>query len=238
MEDILSLVTSAKIADCTREEVLRSFGVRNFDICFVCIGTNFQSSLEITSQLKELGAPYVISKATRDIQAKFLLRNGADEVVYPDRDIAKRLAIKVSANHVYDYMEMGDYSIYEIQPLEEWVGKSIKLTSERISSKFSSFSSTAITSLPFSTRSMHKCLPNLPIPITNIDFISLSLLTNRDLFFINLILAAVCTLIMAGLETLPLSDILMEIFSAIGTVGISTRITRHIKYKEGSPSWW
>ena len=132
LEDILSLVTSAKIADCTREEVLRSFGVRNFDICFVCIGTNFQSSLEITSQLKELGAPYVISKATRDIQAKFLLRNGADEVVYPDRDIAKRLAIKVSANHVYDYMEMGDYSIYEIQPLEEWVGKSIKQMNFRV----------------------------------------------------------------------------------------------------------
>ena len=132
LEDILALVTSAKIADCTREEVLRSFGVRNFDICFVCIGTNFQSSLEITSQLKELGAPCVISKATRDIQAKFLLRNGADEVVYPDRDIAKRLAIKVSANHVYDYMEMGDYSIYEIQPLEEWVGKSIKETNFRV----------------------------------------------------------------------------------------------------------
>ena len=126
LEDILSIVTSAKIADCTREEVLKSFGVSNFDICFVCIGTNFQSSLEITSQLKELGAPYVISKATRDIQAKFLLRNGADEVVYPDRDIAKRISIKVSSNHVYDYMEVGDYSIYEIQPLEEWVGKSIR----------------------------------------------------------------------------------------------------------------
>ena len=122
LEDILSIVTSAKIA---------SIGVRNFDVVFVCIGTNFQSSLEITSQLKELGAPYVISKATRDIQAKFLLRNGADEVVYPDRDIANRMAMKVSANHVYDYMEVGDYSIYEIQPLEEWVGKSIKETNFR-----------------------------------------------------------------------------------------------------------
>ena len=132
LEDILSVVTSVKIADCTREEVLRSFGVSNFDICFVCIGTNFQSSLEITSLLKEMEAPYVISKATRDIQAKFLLRNGADEVVYPDRDIAKRIAIKVSANHVYDYMEMGDYSIYEIQPLEEWVGKSIKQMNFRV----------------------------------------------------------------------------------------------------------
>lgn len=132
LEDILSLVTSAKIGDCTKEEVLKSFGVSNFDICFVCIGTNFQSSLEITSLLKDLGAPYVISKATRDIQAKFLLRNGADEVVYPDRDIAKRIAVKVSTNHVYDYMEMGEYSIYEIQPLEEWIGRSIKEVNFRV----------------------------------------------------------------------------------------------------------
>lgn len=82
--------------------------------------------------LKDLGAPYVISKATRDIQAKFLLRNGADEVVYPDRDIAKRIAVKVSANHVYDYLELGEYSIYEIQPLEEWIGKSIKELNFRV----------------------------------------------------------------------------------------------------------
>lgn len=132
LEDILPIVTSAKIGDCTKEDVLRSFGVRNFDICFVCIGTNFQSSLEITSLLKELGAPCVISKATRDIQAKFLLKNGADEVVYPDRDIAKRMAMKVSANHVYDYLELGEYSIYEIQPLEEWIGKSIKEINFRV----------------------------------------------------------------------------------------------------------
>lgn len=131
VEAMMPLVTNAQIGDCTNVEVLKSIGIRNFDICFVCIGTNFQSSLEITSLLKENGAKYVVSKATRDIQAKFLLRNGADEVVYPDRDIAKRMSMKVSANHVYDYMEMGDYSIYEIQPLEQWVGKSIKETDFR-----------------------------------------------------------------------------------------------------------
>ncbi len=126
LEEILPIVTSAKIGDCTKEEVLRSFGVSNFDICFVCIGTNFQSSLEVTNLLKEMGAKYVISKATRDIQAKFLLKNGADEVVYPDRDIAKRMATRVSTSHVYDYVEMGQYSIYEIQPLDEWIGKTIR----------------------------------------------------------------------------------------------------------------
>ena len=91
LEDLLPLVVSAKIGDCTNEKVLKSLGVGNFDYCFVCIGENFQSSLEITSLLKDLGAKYVVSKANRDIHAKFLLRNGADEVIYPDRDIAEKL---------------------------------------------------------------------------------------------------------------------------------------------------
>lgn len=126
LEDLLPVVTSAKIGDCTNEEVLKSLGIRNFDICFVCIGTNFQSSLEITSLVKELGAKYVISKANRDIHAKFLLRNGADEVIYPDRDIAEKLAMRVSANHVFDYIELTEeHSIYEIPLIREWVGRSI-----------------------------------------------------------------------------------------------------------------
>ncbi len=127
LEDMLPLVVSAKIGDCTNETVLKSLGIDNFDICFVCIGTNFQSSLEITSMLKEMGARYVVSKANRDIHAKFLLRNGADEVIYPDRDIAEKLAVRYSANHVFDYIELTDeFSIYEIPPLPEWVGKRLK----------------------------------------------------------------------------------------------------------------
>ena len=126
-EDLLPLVTSAKIADCTNVDVLKSLGVRNFDICFVCIGTNFQSSLEITSMLKEMGAKYVVSKTNRDIHAKFLLRNGADEVIYPDRDIAEKVAVRFSANHVFDYIEVTpEYSIYEIPTFSHWIGKTIK----------------------------------------------------------------------------------------------------------------
>ena len=127
LEALLPLVTSAKIGDCTNEEVLHSLGVGNFDLCFVCIGTNFQSSLEITSLLKEAGARFVVSKATRDIQAKFLLKNGADEVVYPERDIAERVAVRYSADNVFDYIELTDeYSIYEIPPLDSWVGRSVR----------------------------------------------------------------------------------------------------------------
>ena len=127
VEDLLPIATNAKIGDCTNEEVLRSLGIGNFDVCFVCIGSNFQSSLEITSLVKDLGARYVVSKANRDIHAKFLLRNGADEVIYPDKDVAERLAVKHSTNNVFDYIELADgYSIFEISPMRSWIGRSIR----------------------------------------------------------------------------------------------------------------
>lgn len=128
----LPLVTSAKIGDCTKAEVLEELGVGNFDMCFVCIGGSFQNSLEITSLLKELGANWVISRASTDVQAKFLLRNGADEVVYPERDMAEKIAKKSSANHVFDFVDLGDYGIYEVLPMKEWVGKSIKDLNVRV----------------------------------------------------------------------------------------------------------
>lgn len=127
VEDLAPFATSTKIGDCTNPEVLKGLGVANFDIVFVCIGTNFQSSLEITSQAKELGAKWVVSKATRDIQAKFLLRNGADEVIYPEKDLAEECAVKYSLNHIFDYIEMAEgCGIYEILPMKEWCDKSIR----------------------------------------------------------------------------------------------------------------
>ena len=128
----LHLVTGAQIGDCAKPVVLKELGVRNFDRCIVCIGTNFQNSLEITSLLKELGAKWVISRASTDVQAKFLLRNGADEVVYPERDIAEKVAKKSSANHVFDFVDLGDYGIYEVLPFKEWMGKSIKELNVRV----------------------------------------------------------------------------------------------------------
>ena len=127
LADMVPYATSTRIGDCTNEEVLKSIGVRNFDVVFVCIGTNFQSSLEITSLAKELGAKRVVSKATRDIQAKFLLRNGADEVIYPDKDIAEKWAERYSLDNLFDYIDLpGAFGIYEVPPLKEWVGKSIR----------------------------------------------------------------------------------------------------------------
>lgn len=127
VEDLIPYATSTKIGDCTNPEVLRGLGIGNFDMVFVCIGTNFQSSLEITSLVKEMGAKRVISKATRDIQAKFLLRNGADEVIYPEKDIAEECAVHYSMDNIFDYMEMSDgYGIYEITPIPTWCDKSIR----------------------------------------------------------------------------------------------------------------
>ncbi|MBZ0313003.1 MULTISPECIES: potassium channel family protein [Clostridium] len=132
MSEIVSIVTTAQIGDCTNVDVLKSLGVRNFDICFVCIGDNFQASLEITSLLKEMGAKHVVSKANREIHAKFLLRNGADDVVYPEKDIAEKAAIRYSADHVFDYIELTpEYSIAEIPPVSAWIGKTIAEISVR-----------------------------------------------------------------------------------------------------------
>ncbi|WP_313344284.1 TrkA family potassium uptake protein [Sedimentibacter sp.] len=127
IDEMSSIITDAQIGDCTKEDVLRALGVSNFDICFVTIGDTFQSSLEITSLLKDLGAKYVISKASRDIQAKFLLRNGADEVIYPDKDMAEKLAVRCSSNNVLDFFSINnEYSLYEIPIKQSWVGNSIE----------------------------------------------------------------------------------------------------------------
>lgn len=123
---VLPFVTNAQIGDSTDEEFLTALGVRNFDVCIVAIGDDFQSSLETASFLKELGAKKVVARASRDIQAKFLLRNGADEVVYPEKQMAVWTAIRYSSDHITDYIALGDdHAIFEIEIPETWVGKTI-----------------------------------------------------------------------------------------------------------------
>lgn len=126
VDAVLPYVTNAQIGDCTNEDFLGSLGVRNFDVCIVAIGGNFQNSLETTSLLKELGARMVVSRAERDVQAKFLLRNGADEVVYPEKQVADWTAIRYSSDHIFDYIELSeDYAIFEVAVPREWIGKTI-----------------------------------------------------------------------------------------------------------------
>ena len=124
--DVLPYVTNAQIGDSTNAEFLHSLGIGNFDVCLVTIGGSFQNSLETTSLLKELGAKCVVSRAERDVQAKFLLRNGADHVVYPEKQVAKWAAIRYSSNHIFDYVEIDDqHAIFEVEIPERWIGKSV-----------------------------------------------------------------------------------------------------------------
>ena len=125
-EAVLPYVRNAQIGDATNEDFIRSLGVRNFDVCIVAIGDNFQSSLETTSLLKELGAKMVVSRAARDVHAKFLLRNGADEVVYPEKQLASWTAIRYSADHIFDYVELDEeHGIFEISIPDAWIGKTV-----------------------------------------------------------------------------------------------------------------
>ena len=126
MEDIMPMVVSARVCDCTKIDVLKTLGVEEFDACFVCIEDFFQACLEITDLLKDLGAKKVYSVANRDVEEKFLLRNGADRVIYPERDVASRIAGLESAENIFDCINIStEYSIFEIEPLDKWIGKTV-----------------------------------------------------------------------------------------------------------------
>ena len=118
--------TRAVIGDCTKPAVIKNLGVSNFDICFVAMGENLQSPLEITSNMKELGANYIICKASNEVHKKFLLMAGADEVILPETEVAKNLAVRCSGNNIFECIELTDeYSIFEIPVHHTWLGKSI-----------------------------------------------------------------------------------------------------------------
>ena len=123
---LLPFVTNAQIGDSTNEEFLAALGVGNYDACIVAIGDNFQNSLETTYLLKELGARQIIARASKEMQEKFLLRNGADEVVYPEKQLAAWTAIRCSSEHILEYIELDDeYAIFEVEIPSDWSGKSI-----------------------------------------------------------------------------------------------------------------
>ena len=126
INQIMPYVTDAKIGDGTNEEFLRMLGVNDYDVCFVTLGRHFQTSLETTSLLSELGAKKVISRATNDVQMKFLLRNGADEVVYPEKQTAVRIATKYAYDSILDFFHLdNDIYIYEVKAPKDWFGRTL-----------------------------------------------------------------------------------------------------------------
>lgn len=129
-EDIIERLaprfTDALAGDCSQEEVLKEIGVNNFDVVFVTMGASFQSSLEVSALAKDLGAKHVVSMSGSEIQSKFLLRNGADEVIYPQKDMALKTAVRYNAENIFDFIQLdNDNGIFELAIPEEWVGKDV-----------------------------------------------------------------------------------------------------------------
>ena len=121
INEILPYVTNAQIGDCTNREFMQSLGVSNYDVCIVTIGSSFQTSLETTALVKELGAPVVVSRASNDVQMKFLLKNGADDVVYPEKQMAIRVATKYASKSILDFIQLdSSISIFEMKIPKEW----------------------------------------------------------------------------------------------------------------------
>lgn len=126
VNDALNYITRAQIGDSTKREFLKSIGVKNFDLCAVTISDNFQSSLETTSLLKELDAKFIVSRAANDAQEKFLRLAGADDVVYPESQMAKWAAIRYGLDNILDYIELdSNHAIIEVNVPKAWIGKSI-----------------------------------------------------------------------------------------------------------------
>jgi len=125
-DDAVGIIQQILIGDATEERFMESIGVRNFDLAVCAVGENFQTVLEITVLLKDLGCKYIIARATRDVHKKLLLRNGADYVVYAEREVAERLAIKFGADNIFDYVELTpEIGIYEIAVPDKWLNKSM-----------------------------------------------------------------------------------------------------------------
>ena len=123
INEILPYVTNAQIGDSTNSEFIRSLGVSNYDVCIVAIGSSFQTSLETTALVKEMGAPVVVARASNDVQMKFLLRNGADDVVYPEKQMAIRIATKYASKSILDFIQLdSNTSIFEMKIPKNWYG--------------------------------------------------------------------------------------------------------------------
>ncbi|MBQ2663296.1 MAG: TrkA family potassium uptake protein [Clostridia bacterium] len=127
INEILPYVTNAIIGNSTSREFVKSLSVHEYDVCIVSVGNHFQTLLETTTLVKELGAKRVIARASDDVQMKFLLRNGADEVVYPEKQMAMRIATKYASDSILDFVQLdNNYTLYQMKAPKEWYGQTVQ----------------------------------------------------------------------------------------------------------------
>ena len=127
VQPISNHVTQAVVGDARDKEVLRALGAKDFECAIVAIGDNLADSVLATMNLKELGVPYIVCKASDDTHRQVLLKLGADRVVIPEQEQADRLAKNLSTPNVLEYIELSDEcGIIEIPAPKDWIGKSLR----------------------------------------------------------------------------------------------------------------
>ena len=126
VEEVRDMVTHAVVASGVNREALIQLGVRDFDIAVVALGDDIKASCMATMLMKELGVGYIVAKAQDEIHGRMLLKLGADKVVYPERDMGKRVAHNLMSGNILDFIELSpDYFMVEITPPADWEGKSL-----------------------------------------------------------------------------------------------------------------
>ena len=127
VEDMRDRITQAVQMDAMDRDALTALGVKDFDVAFVTMGSDIRASGTITLMLKELGVKRVIAKAHDDFHGRMLEKLGADKVLFPERDMGRRIAHNLVSGNIIDYLELSpDYSMAEVRPKREWVGKALK----------------------------------------------------------------------------------------------------------------
>lgn len=120
-------VTHTLLADTTEANVLKNLGIANFDVAIVAIGENVQANIMTTLLLKELGVKYVVAKALTKMHGRVLEKVGADRVVFPERDMGKRVAHNLVSANLVDYIELAHgFRIIEVVAMKEMVGKTLQ----------------------------------------------------------------------------------------------------------------
>lgn len=127
LELVADRVTHTICADASNPEVMHSLGIHNYDGAIVGIGNNLEASVLITIQLKELGVPFIMAKASNDLEGRILHKVGADKIVFPDKEMGFRVGNQIMNGNYFEAIELSErYSIVDLDVPESWKGKSLR----------------------------------------------------------------------------------------------------------------
>lgn len=127
VEDMRDVLTHVVQLDAMDRDALEALGVQDFDVAFVTMGSDIRASGTIVLLLKELGAKHIIAKAHDEFHGRMLEKLGADEVLFPERDMGRRVAHNLVSDNIIDYLELSpDFSLAEIRPKPDWIGRTLK----------------------------------------------------------------------------------------------------------------